>query len=227
MTHPLILLVGEELQVLDIWAYALKRVGYETVCLTSLKAAREWRSENTADLIVLDENTPHKETPLHVQHLRAQAHEPIMWLTPKDYERCLEAYRVGADECCSKPISPELFLAKVQAWLRHSGHPLTAQAQTIKRGEFELFPETLEVRVADRRVTLTTLEFRLLQMLILRADQVVPSNELIKRVWGYEPGLEGAVLKNTIYRLRRKVEPSAADPRHIISVVGEGYLFRP
>ena len=83
------------------------------------------------------------------------------------------------------------------------------------------------MRVADRRVTLTTLEFRLLQMLILRADQVVPSNELIKRVWGYEPGLEGAVLKNTIYRLRRKGEPSAADPRHIISVVGEGYLFRP
>lgn len=227
MTHALILLVGEEIQVLDIWAYALKRVGYDTICLNSLKAAREWRAANMADLIVIDETALHKDTAAQVQHLRTQAHEPILWLTPKDYERCLEAYRLGVDECCSKPISPELFLAKVQAWLRHSGRQPAAQIQTIKRGDFELFAETLEVQTVDRRVALTTLEFRLLQLLILHSDQVVPSNELIKRVWGYEPGLEGAVLKNTIYRLRRKIEPDAAEPQHIISVVGEGYLFRP
>ena len=76
-------------------------------------------------------------------------------------------------------------------------------------------------------MALTALEFRLLQMLVTHSDRVVASSDLIQRVWGYEPGLEGAVLKNAIYRLRRKIEPNAAEPLHIISVVGEGYLFRP
>jgi DNA-binding winged helix-turn-helix (wHTH) protein len=141
-------------------------------------------------------------------------------------EFILKAYDAGIDECIIKPINPSLFHAKVKAWLRRSlSLPLYA-LDPIRVGNIKLNP-------VDRRIVflggasfqLTTLELRLLYMLMSRSGRPVPAEELIQKVWGYGEEADNTVLKNVIYRLRRKIETNPAEPAIIQTVVGVGYKF--
>lgn len=225
MERATILLISDDSTISRIWQYALSEINLNTVLCATYDEAVEWRMENTAHLIVVDEYMRDFDGVALIRDLRADTVAPILLLTPSDPVRCLQGYAAGADECVCKPISPDLFLAKIRAWLRHSAMVPLNVLGNLKLGPFELFPLTQEVRVYDRRVALTNLEFRLLRLLMTYADQVVPTQVLMDRVWGYAADAEGGIIKNAVYRLRRKVEPNAASPKHIIAVTGVGYMF--
>ena len=112
------------------------------------------------------------------------------------------------------------------AWLRHAATVPMALLNHIERGPFRLDPATQEVWANGREITLTNLEFRLLHLLITHTDQVLASQVLLERVWHYDPGVEGSILKNAIYRLRRKIEPDPSIPQYIITVSGESHMFK-
>jgi DNA-binding response OmpR family regulator len=76
-------------------------------------------------------------------------------------------------------------------------------------------------------VGLTNLEFRVLHLLMSHPGQVLPAGLIVDRVWGYAGGGDSVLLKNVIYRLRRKIEPDAGEPRYLQTVAGEGYVFYP
>lgn len=226
MQRATLLLVSDDPASGNIWEFALRQLDLDVVLLSSPEEAIEWRAAHASDLIVVDEATREFDGIALVRHLRSEVTAPIILLTGGDHIRSLEAYRAGVDECVVEPISPALFLAKVNAWLRHAATIPMDMLDNVKRGPFQLNPTTQEVVAYDQRVTLTNLEFRLLHLFVMHVNQVLPSQVVIDRVWQYSPGVEGTVLKNAIYRLRRKIEPNPAEPQHIISVTGEGYLFR-
>lgn len=226
MHQHTILLVSDDMQSGKIWEFALSQLDFEVVLLTSPKEAVESRVANVCDLIVIDESARNFDGIAPIRHWREEVTAPILLLTGGDHNRSLEAYAAGVDECIVKPVSPALFLAKIKAWLRHVATVPLALLSTVERGSFRLNAITQEVVIEDRSVPLTNLEFRLLHFLMRNANQVIPSPVLIARIWHYAPGAEGTVLKNAIYRLRQKIEVDPASPEYVITITGEGYLFK-
>ena len=149
----------------------------------------------------------------------------IILLTPaRGEEFVLEAYQAGVDDCMIKPVSPSLFQAKIKVWLRRSGSISTAILNPLKVGPLQLFPsEKLILLKNGSAVPLTNLELRLLYCLMSQPGQIVTIEELNHRVWGYAAEADNTMLKNVVYRLRRKIEADPANPLIIQTVVGIGY----
>jgi two-component system response regulator MtrA len=150
---------------------------------------------------------------------------PILLLTPpRSEENIIEAYKAGVDDYLIKPVSPSLFNAKVKVWLRRSWSATTNTLDPVKIGGMHLFPsERLVIRDNGQPVHLTNLELRLLYHLISRTGQTVTTEELNQRVWGYTGEVDNTMLKNVVYRLRRKIESDPANPLIIQTVAGVGY----
>jgi len=94
----------------------------------------------------------------------------------------------------------------------------------LKVGTLQLFPsEKLVLLKNGSAAALTNLELRLLYCLMSQPGQVVTIEELNQRVWGYNAEADNTMLKNVVYRLRRKVEADPAKPLIIQTVAGTGY----
>jgi DNA-binding response OmpR family regulator len=160
-----------------------------------------------------------------LRDLRAELLTPILLLAPaRTEEFVLEAYKAGVDDCIPKPVSPSLFQAKVKVWLRRFGSVAADALNPIKVGTLQLFPSERMVFLKNgSAVRLTNLELRLLFYLMNRPGQIVTIEELNQRVWGYTAEVDNTMLKNVVYRLRRKIELDPANPLIIQTVVGVGY----
>lgn len=223
------LLVSDDAETAQTSAFALGQRGLEVVLVGSVEGAlHKWAAE-TFDLILVDEHTPQFDGVDLCRRMRAEAVNPILLLTSDGGEaHLLEAYQAGADECIAKPISLQLFLAKVMAWLRRSWTVPAEALDNLRAGDLQLDPTRRELVTATGAViNLTNLEFRLLQLLMSHPGQVLESDLIVDRVWGYTGGGDSVLLKNLIYRLRRKIEPEPSQPSYIETVAGEGYTFHP
>jgi len=140
----------------------------------------------------------------------------------------LKAYQAGVDECVAKPVSPALFLAKVKVWLRHSW---TIPAEGLEFMQIsDLYLDThgrKVIRGAGEGIKLTNLEFRFLYLLMNNPGRILETEYIVERVWGYYGDGDSNLLKNLVYRLRRKIEPDHNSPRYIHSEPGIGYKFQP
>lgn len=224
-----VLLVSDDLVMARIWGYALNQTGLEVTLTPVAGDALDRWEEGAYDLAIIDLSDSHREGISLCQRLRAQAVNPILLLTPRgDEDRVLEAYQAGADECVVKPISPCLFLAKVGVWLRRSWTVPTRSLGSFQVDGLRLDPVRREVvSTGGAAAKLTNLEFRLLHLLMCHCGQVLQSDLILDRVWGYVGGGDSAMLKNVVYRLRRKIEPDPSQPHYIQTVPGEGYAFLP
>jgi DNA-binding response OmpR family regulator len=120
MAQARILLITANLEASDIWNYALTRAGFDVFQFADAAAALAWRKENPSDVVLIAEDAAVLDGVALLQQLRPDVAAPVLLATSGDTPRVLEAYRAGADECIGLPIYPELFIAKVKAWLRHS-----------------------------------------------------------------------------------------------------------
>ncbi len=133
---------------------------------------------------------------------------PILLFLPAHHEtEILEAYAAGADDCVIKPISPAIFLAKVMAWAQRSWLLPMDSIRAVQTTSWNLDPRTRSLVHANGiRVGLTNLEFRLLNLLMSKPGQVFSNEELIRVVWGNYGHGDEVLLKNVVYRLRKKLE---------------------
>jgi DNA-binding response OmpR family regulator len=154
---------------------------------------------------------------------RSLSASPILLFLPTSHEtEILEAYQNGVDECVVKPISPAIFLAKLMAWTRRRG---SLPTQPVQAGRLRLDPARRSaVEPEGAEIRLTNLEFRLLHLLMSRPGYVFKNEEIMQTVWG-GPG-DAAVLKNVVYRLRRKLEVEGDKGSHLIQTWPGGYSFQ-
>jgi two-component system response regulator MtrA len=224
-TTPKVLIVSNQQTTGPLWVFSLQQQSLN-VALESNPAntVARWEME-IPDLIILDVSLPEDATLDLIRNLRAETLTPILLLTPvRSDEHVLEAYKAGVDDCLLKPVSPSLFQAKIKVWLRRSGNIFTDALNPVKVGTLQLFPaEKLVLLKNGGAVRLTNLELRLLYYLMNRPGQIVTIEELNQKVWGYTTEADNTMLKNVVYRLRRKIEADPANPLIIQTVVGTGY----
>jgi len=206
-----------------IWGYIIREKGLVAILETSVQRAMGRASEDLANLIVVDVNAPHSQRMELCKHLRSLTQSPILLFMPTNNENeILEAYQLGVDECVVKPISPAIFLAKIMAWARRSRrepiNPPASPRLTLDAGRRVL------ISPLNRPVKLTHLEFRLLHLLMSRPGYVFRTEEIISTVWGERRQGDTALLKNMVYRLRKKLSEQA-ELSNVIHTWPGGYSF--
>ena len=181
------------------------------------------------DLILLDLMLPGLDGFSVCHALRKALDIPILMVTARqeDIDK-IRGLGMGADDCITKPVSPSALVARIKANLaqydRLKGGVGCAQ---IQMGEIRIQEDSRRVFVEGWEVTLKNKEYELLLFLMSNPDIVFSKEALYERVWGCDALGGNATVAVHINRLREKTEKTPSEPRHIQTVWGAGYRFRP
>ena len=226
-----ILLVDDDRELIDLLAFALKRAGLEPLAAHDAHTAVRVFEERRPDLAVLDINLGASSGLEVLKSLRRQsAQVPIIMLTALDSEEDkVRGLELGADDYLTKPFSHRELIARIRAQLRRSAQhwPTRKAPETrLEVGPIVLDLSEHSVTKAGQTVSLTVTEFRLLHCLMTHAGSVVPTGTLLKQVWGYQDPGASDVVRVTVHRLRRKLEPDPSRPSYLHTVPGVGVLLK-
>ncbi len=230
-----VLVVDDEPSIREVVTLYLKRAGYRVVEVSEGGAALQAIETQGPNLIVLDLMLPKVDGLEIVRSVRAQGNTPIIILTARGEEtdRVL-GLEMGADDYVVKPFSPRELVSRVKAVLRRTQAspegetgPDVGAERPLDYGDLRIDPVTHLVTVEDEERELTAKEFDLLWTLASHPRQVFNRDQLLDLVWGVTEYIDPSSVTVHIHRLREKVEPDPADPRHIQTVWGVGYRFEP
>jgi DNA-binding response OmpR family regulator len=216
------LIVDDDRVLADLVAFTLQREGFQVFKAYNGEMALNFWDADRPDLVVLDVNLPDTDGFALCRQMRRDADTPIIMLTVRgDDDDVIQGLQLGADDYIQKPFSPRQLVARIQAVLRRAGK---AMAPSVRRvGDLSLDVNRRLAQIGpDRVVPLTALEARLLDYLMLNAGHVLTSDSIMSHVWGSE-GADRDMLRQLVYRLRRKIEPEPANPQYIETVTGFGY----
>lgn len=180
--------------------------------------------ERPSDLVILDVMMPGLGGFEVLQRLRAaDEHLPVLMLTGKDAPTDqVQGLESGADDYVVKPFAFEVLLARIHALLRRrqADHPVFLRFAdlTLDTGQHQIHRGKLAI-------SLTTLEFSLLQEFLVHPQQVLSKDILLDRVWGYDFGGNGNIVEVYVKQLRQKLE-AGGEPRLIHTIRGVGYVLR-
>jgi two-component system KDP operon response regulator KdpE len=229
MAKETILVVDDEPRLVRLVREVLTAVGYEVLSARDGKEALEMLAVEQPDLILLDILLPGDMDGYEIcSRVREFSAVPIIMLTAKAQEvDMLHGFDVGADDYLTKPFSAKELIARVKAVLRRSKLP---GKEAMITGDFvcgDLFISFArhKVKVRGQETSLTPTEFRLLQQLALNANRVMLHDDLLTKVWGPEYRDDIDYLRVYVRHLRRKIEKSPSEPRHILTTPGVGYML--
>ena len=132
---------------------------------------------------------------------------------------------LGADDYVTKPFSPRELTARVQAAIRRQRKP--APPTIYRFAECEVDFKKMTVQRNGKPVVLTAHEFKLLKFFTENAERVLTRDLLLNEVWGYNFYPTTRTVDNQILKLRQKLEPDPANPKHLLTIYGAGYKFVP
>ncbi len=220
------LLIAEDSDESAILSVVLQRVGLAVNTARDLSLAMKTWPERPADLILLALYSLAPED--QVRSVRAETEVPLILVVSGVAEELhYTLLKAGADWVVLRPFSARLLIAQIEALLRRAGSVPLFSLPTLSLAGMTLDPATRTVDVDGRPGRrLTHLEFRLLYTLMTHRGQVLPTEAIVERVWGYSGEGSRELVRGLISRLRAKVEPDPRQPRYILTVPGVGYSCR-
>jgi len=227
-----ILVVDDDRVVADLVVFTVRRAGYEAVMANDAASTMRRWAEDKPDLIILDINLPGapelQDGFAICRRIRSESDVPIILLTVRGEEKdIVYGLEAGADDYVLKPFSPRQLVARIQAVLRRGrGTDKSQRPTTLSIDGLDFNPRLREVCLAnDITRSLTSLESRLLEYLMLNAGQVLTTDDLISDVWGAGGG-SPEMLRQLVRRLRTKIETDPTKPLYIQNLPGLGYAFK-
>jgi len=135
---------------------------------------------------------------------------------------------VGVEAVLSKPYSLKVLKAQIRNIQRRHAGMSSSSTPPLSHGGMTLDPARRIAYVQGRQPQrLTQLEFRLLYTLMTRIGQIIPTEDIVEQVWGFNESGGRNLVRGVVQRLRAKLEPDPHNPRYILTESGVGYYFKP
>lgn len=221
-----ILIVEDEPDIRKTLEYNLNKDNFQTLSAGNLSDSEDLITANNVSLILLDLMLPDGSGLDFCRKIKSDKSLkdiPIIILTAKDDEvDKVVGFELGADDYVTKPFSVRELILRIKAILKR--HETKHDVLEIDRefGELKIDIESHEVFVDNQEVTLTALEFRLLQQLVDRRGRVQTRDQLLSDVWGYSADITTRTVDTHIKRLREKLGPIG---KYVQTIRGVGYKF--
>jgi len=222
MAGKRVLIVDDDVKTVELVKLYLNRDGHKVLTAHNGLEALRLAREGHPNLIVLDIMLPGIDGLRVCRTLRAESDVPIIMLTAKTTDQDkLAGLGLGADDYVTKPFSPRELAARVRAVLRRL--PGERGPDKIEYGELTLDFLKQEAVLAGRALNLTTVEFKLLGVLVRESGRVFSRAQLIEKAFGYDFEGFDRTIDVHILNLRRKLESNPRHPKYIKTVYGAGY----
>jgi two-component system KDP operon response regulator KdpE len=221
-----VLIVEDDAEIRRFLRTTLSAEGYSSREGATVAEGLARIGERQPDAILLDLALPDGDGMEIIRHVRKLAQNlPIIVLSVRsdEYQK-ITALDAGADDFINKPFAVGELLARLRVALRRLKNAAAENDATVFRtGNIEVDLKKRVVLVGGAEVRLTRVEFNLLEVLVLHADQVVTHGQLLKQVWGPDHEDQLHYLRVYMLQLRRKLEADPARPKYLRTEAGVGY----
>ncbi|MFM8609695.1 MAG: response regulator [Burkholderiaceae bacterium] len=215
-----ILLVEDDEMLADAVNRALTQAAHAVDVATDGQAADASLATGTYDLVILDIGLPGIDGLEVLRRLRRRKSKvPVLVLSARDtLEDRVAGLDLGADDYLTKPFHLFELEARVRALIRRANAQFDSE---VVHGRLRIDVAGRRLYCDDQPVELTSREFAVAEMLLMRAGRVVSKQQIVDHLYGWEEPLSSNTVEVLIHRLRKKLEHSGSDIR---TIRGMGYL---
>ena len=216
-----VLVVDDEERMRKLISDFLKIKGYETVEAGDGEEAIEvFFADKESALIILDVMMPKMDGWEVLKTVREHSKVPVIMLTARTEETDeLKGFEYGADEYISKPFSPKILVARVEAILRRSG---VNQDEVVRVGGIEVDKSAHSVKIDGKEIELSFKEYELLLYFIENKGIALSREKILNNVWNYDYFGDARTIDTHVKKLRAKMGTKGD---YIKTVWGMGYKF--
>ena len=217
-----ILVVDDESRMRKLVRDFLVKKGYDVVEAGDGEEALDiFYADKEISLIILDVMMPKMNGFEVCREIREHSKVPIIMLTAKGGENDeLNGFELGVDEYISKPFSPKILVARVEAILRRTNH--MDEAQTLTAGAITIDQSAHIVTIDGKPVELSYKEFELLTYFIENAGIALSREKILNSVWNYDYFGDARTIDTHVKKLRSKM---GSHGDYIKTIWGMGYKF--
>ncbi|MCD8124657.1 MAG: response regulator transcription factor [Lachnospiraceae bacterium] len=221
MEHMKILVADDEARMRKLVKDFLTKSGYQVVeAADGEKAVEMFFNDKKIDLVILDVMMPGMNGWEVLETIRRYSKVPVIMLTAKSEERDeLKGFELGVDEYITKPFSPRILVARVEALLRRANGE---QQDVLSVGGIEINKSAHLVTVDGERLELSFKEFELLTYFVENQGIVLSREVILNNVWNYNYFGDARTIDTHVKKLRSKM---GAKGDYIKTVWGMGYKF--
>ncbi len=219
-----ILVVDDETRMRKLIRDFLAKAGYEVLEAENGEQAVDFfMAVKDIVLIILDVMMPKMDGWQVCREIRKNSKVPIIMLTAKSGEADeLKGFELGVDEYISKPFSPKILVARVEAVLRRSN--TAAVDETITAGEITIDKSAHQVTISGIPVELSYKEFELLTYFVENQGIALSREKILNNVWNYDYFGDARTIDTHVKKLRSKLGEHCGE--YIKTVWGMGYKFQ-
>lgn len=213
-----ILIVDDEVRIRKLISDFLVREGYSTLEADNGRVALAFLAQEHIDLVILDVMMPEHDGWTVCREVRKKSNIPIIMLTAKGEEvDQLFAFEIGADEYVTKPFSPKVLTARVNALFRR----IEGEKATVYNG-LQINTTARQVSIDDQSLDLSPKEYDLLAYLTENSGKALSRQQILNQVWSYDYFGDLRTVDTHINRLRTKLGEKSA---LVQTIRGYGYRF--
>ena len=216
-----ILVVDDEERMQKLLKDFLKMKDYEVLLAGNGEEAIDlFFKEKSIALIILDVMMPKMDGWTALKTIREHSKVPVIMLTARSEENDeLKGFDCGADEYISKPFSPKILVARVEALLRRSG---VQKEELLEVGGIVIDEAAHSVTVDGKPIELSFKEYELLQYFVENKGIALSREKILNNVWNYDYFGDARTIDTHVKKLRAKLMDKG---EYIKTVWGMGYKF--
>jgi DNA-binding response OmpR family regulator len=222
-----ILLIDDDADFLRLTSLIFKATGAQVITSPNGLEGMGKLFTHRPDLIILDAMLPGVDGFQICKRIRQFSNTPLIMMSALDQDQLmLQGLEAGADDFLSKPINPEILLARAKAVMRRGEqNNANQEGRNYDDGRLEIDVEKHRVQIRGKDIKLTPVQFRLLAFLAGNEGRVLSYEQILHSVWGSEYMGKYGYVHVYISHLRSKIEQDPKSPLYIRSVHGVGYIF--
>ncbi|NMI06279.1 response regulator transcription factor [Paenibacillus sp. SZ31] len=223
-----VLIADDEPEIVELLQLYLEKDYSIKTAVNGAEALQTIRSTQI-DLVILDIMMPVMDGLQLIKQIRATHHMPVLFLSAKsqDHDKIL-GLGLGADDYIAKPFNPLEIVARVEALLRRVNHFDAAEVPVAKEQNLVLGDLTLDrsqciLFRSGSPVTLTSTEYKIMELLLDQPGRVFTRKKIYEAVWGDYYAHEDSTIMVHISNIREKIERDSRQPEYLKTIRGLGY----